>query len=332
MANDFSQDAGCKALWKFENGALTTDSKGANTLTAVNTPTADTAIYKEGAAATNLAVASHQFYKIADANLAAGFPLKNGDTTKLITVCLWVRPTSLSGWRALVGKPSYGATSSAVGLEMIGATLYLKYNGSDISTGLTLAINNYYHIGLAIDGVNKTVYLRVVKDSDGSVQVWNYTPAAVMNIGTTEWRIGAYTDNDANYTFDGKLDEVVVFNRILFPGEMTAIRNGVFPTVVNDVIAADVAVIPLYENQPVVSVATSQVIALWNDISPDGHVYVADAEAQAVYENFPKVTVGGLSIMVLWSDRLPSKRKFPVPNPRIRWQSQFGCRKFPVAP
>jgi hypothetical protein len=31
MANDFSADSNCKALWRFENGALTTDSKGGNT-------------------------------------------------------------------------------------------------------------------------------------------------------------------------------------------------------------------------------------------------------------------------------------------------------------
>ena len=48
MANDFSGDPSCKAVWRFENGALTADSKGANTLTAVNGPTADTSLYKEG--------------------------------------------------------------------------------------------------------------------------------------------------------------------------------------------------------------------------------------------------------------------------------------------
>ena len=33
MANDFSGDNSCKALWSFESGALTTDSKSTNTLT-----------------------------------------------------------------------------------------------------------------------------------------------------------------------------------------------------------------------------------------------------------------------------------------------------------
>lgn len=31
MANNFTADPNCKALWRFENGALTVDSKGTNT-------------------------------------------------------------------------------------------------------------------------------------------------------------------------------------------------------------------------------------------------------------------------------------------------------------
>ena len=47
MANDFTNDANCKALWNFDDGALTTDSKGTNTLTNSGV-TADTVDFKEG--------------------------------------------------------------------------------------------------------------------------------------------------------------------------------------------------------------------------------------------------------------------------------------------
>lgn len=332
MSNDFSDDPSCKAVWRFENGALTADSKGANTLTAVNGPTADTSLFKEGGASVNLATASHQFFKIADASLSAGFPLKSGDTLKLITACLWVRPTSLSGWRGLVGKPSYGGVSTAVGLEMNGSTLYLKYNGADINTGLTLAINNFYHIALGIDGINKAITLLVVKDSDASTQTWNYAPSAQMNLGSTEWRIGAYTDNDANYTFDGKIDEVVIFNRLLEPAETTAIRNGTYPNIVPVVRVAAGFAFPLYADQPAVRAVDCQAIVLWNDVAPTGHLYTSNAAAQAVYENSPELHLSEAHVMVLWSDQLPGKRKFPLPNPRLRYQTQFGCRKFPVVP
>ena len=156
MANDFSGDPSCKAVWRFENGALTADSKGANTLTAVNSPTADTSLYKEGGASVNLATASHQFFKIADANLSRisaqerRYPQAN-HRLPLGETYVAVRLAGLGGQAVL------WSSSTAVGLEMNGSTLYLKYNGVDISTGITLAINNFYHIGLAIDGVNKAV-------------------------------------------------------------------------------------------------------------------------------------------------------------------------------
>ena len=93
MANDFSEDARCKALWKLEDGALTADSQGTNTLTAsANPPTSDLVDFKEGAACGVFVNASHQFLKIANASLDSGFPLKYGeDVTKKITACGWVK-------------------------------------------------------------------------------------------------------------------------------------------------------------------------------------------------------------------------------------------------
>ena len=47
MANDFSLDNNCLVLYRFENGALTTDSKDSATLVASSpSPTADTTHYK----------------------------------------------------------------------------------------------------------------------------------------------------------------------------------------------------------------------------------------------------------------------------------------------
>jgi len=77
VANIFTNDSNCKALWRFENGALTTDSKGTNTLTNNNTVVADTVNFKEGAASANLESSSSQYFSITNANLNAGFPLKD---------------------------------------------------------------------------------------------------------------------------------------------------------------------------------------------------------------------------------------------------------------
>lgn len=231
MANNFATDASVKALYNFESGALGTDSGpvGTNTLTLRNTPTADTTHYKQGAAGVALAAASHQYLDITNANLSTGFPFKSGDTTKLLTVCAWVYANSLSGWNGLLGMLSYaGADNSGWGLEFNGTTLYAMWNGSDISTGLTLTTGYWYHITLWMDGVNKSLKVKVIKDSDGSVQYWTNTPSAVQNVGTLPFRIGTYTNKDSSNTFDGTIDEVVVCNRLLNHLEALQIKGGTY--------------------------------------------------------------------------------------------------------
>lgn len=92
MANDFSADERCKALWKFESGALTTDSEGTNTLVAsASPPTADTTNYREGAASALFTSADSQCYSIADASLDSGFPWKNGESNLDGSFCFWAK-------------------------------------------------------------------------------------------------------------------------------------------------------------------------------------------------------------------------------------------------
>ena len=92
MANDFSGDGNCKALWSFESGAFTDDSKGGNDLTDNNTVT--TAVISapppgDGTQCANPEQGSTEFFDIDDSALDAGFPLKNGDSNKKISVCFW---------------------------------------------------------------------------------------------------------------------------------------------------------------------------------------------------------------------------------------------------
>src|SRR5208282_5472922 len=90
MANNFSTDSSCKALWRFESGALTTDSIGPNTLTPVGSPTANTSIYKEGAASIQLN-GSSQYAYITDASMVTnGVPLNHSDSVKQATICCWM--------------------------------------------------------------------------------------------------------------------------------------------------------------------------------------------------------------------------------------------------
>ena len=103
-ANDFSSCTATKAVWSVDNGALTTDSKGTNTLTDNNTVQTDTVNFKEGDAAADLELGNGEYFNITDANLDSGFPLKSGETNDDFTVCLWVKLESVSGFLTLVSK------------------------------------------------------------------------------------------------------------------------------------------------------------------------------------------------------------------------------------
>ena len=88
----FSTDSNCVALYKFESGALTTDSKGGNTLVlGGGSPVADAVDYKEGAACVDFELGDSDYYTVADGDLDAAFPFKNGGSETAISVCFWVK-------------------------------------------------------------------------------------------------------------------------------------------------------------------------------------------------------------------------------------------------
>jgi hypothetical protein len=226
VANDFSGDSSVKALWRFESGSLTVDSKSTNTLTAANTPTADTGDYKEGAAAAVVVHASHQYFTISDANLATGFPLKSGDSVKKITIAGWVYPTDASSSALIFGKTSY---DSGPGLYYNGTSLRCQYNTNDITIGDVLTLGTWHHIALIIDGVTGVMMVRLFKASNLTVTDYILTALGTLSNQSNNFRIGAWSDQDVSYTANCKFDEVVVFDRLLPVVDIDAIRQGIFP-------------------------------------------------------------------------------------------------------
>ena len=239
MANDFSGDSRCKALWRFESGALTIDSKGANTLTAVNAPAANGSDFKEGAASAALVYASHQYFSIPDASLDADFPLKNGDAVQKATFCFFVKPASFASNttpQTLIGHPGYSPGTYKFFAVLAGSgnnlLLYWGYSsGSSLysfDTGIQLLTGAWWHIAIRVDGINKVLNVRAWKYADSSLETYSITPGSVMSIAATELRIGGTIQSDTAYSFDGLIDEVVVFNDLLSDVEIDKIRNGTF--------------------------------------------------------------------------------------------------------
>lgn len=233
MANDFSGDSNCVALWKFDNNA--NDSKGGNDLTEVNTPAYDAGDKKEGTHSIDLESGSDEHCSIADGDLDAGFPGKSGTSEQSFSICCWVKPESLSGWMGLVDK--YITTGD---LRVYTLNLYngavgfrLGYSAGAAATSLTfdtvLEVGKWYHIAITYDASDNGMKIRVWDDDAGALLDDNKatTAGGDMSPRAAPLEIGRFYTDDA-YTFDGRMDEVVIFNDVLSDDEIDQIRAGTY--------------------------------------------------------------------------------------------------------
>ena len=243
MANDFSGDANCVALWNLENGALTTDSIGGNTLTNNNVVVADVVNYKQGAASGDFELGSTNWLDITDASLDADFPLKNGDTTKTMSVCFWVRFESLTTTDALVSKFTAAADKRSFHIVSESAADKLRlvsgYNNGasseDVTYGTGFATGIWYHCGITLDGVAKSYRLRVWDDNAGALLDSDTTGSFGNETSATTSDLMIGTSRAATRRYhDGLMDEVVVFKDILSADEIDDIRRGIYGRGTND--------------------------------------------------------------------------------------------------
>jgi len=231
--NDFG-DVNCVALWRLENGALTVDSKGGNTLTN-DAVVADAVNYKEGEASGDFEWSSSAFMTIADADLDAGFPLKDGDSTKKISVCAWIMPESLPTEGCFFAKWDHAGLKRQLQILQLGSPsdirVYIGYNGGVsyeevVTLNTNMVVNQWYHIGFTFQDSDKSWRLRVWDESGESVMEDTGNTINNINIEDSFFTLGCVSDG-INH-FDGRIDEVVVFNDILTSDEIDQIRVGTY--------------------------------------------------------------------------------------------------------
>lgn len=228
MANDFSGDPHCVALWKFDNDA--TDSKGGNDLTPVDSPTYDSSVKKEGTHSADLP--SGPYFTIADADLDANFPGKNGTSEQSFSICCWYRKNSNKAGLfvsklGVSGKWSYRIwqSSSSVIRFQIGYN-----NGESVTSlyfGTVTVADIWYHIAAVYNA----------SDNSMKIRVWDDNAGALLDSNATETAGGDMTPADApiliggdggDYNIDGYLDEVVIFKDVLTDDEIDDIRAGTY--------------------------------------------------------------------------------------------------------
>jgi hypothetical protein len=231
MANDFSGDTACVALWRFENGALTTDSKSTNTLTDQGTVQTDTTNYKEGAASAKFEINNAECFWISDANLSAGFPFKSGDTNKKILCCLWFKQESQTPYQGLIYKGDVALGKASFGSIINGDLLYLSLGAgeSDKTVLDGIVLDHWYHLGFSYKDSDKSYYVKLVNVDDSvtteiSGTATNSAAAENTILGIATWCTnGVPASVMGSYGFDGLIDEMVIFNDL--PGTAQGIED-----------------------------------------------------------------------------------------------------------
>jgi len=240
MANDFTKDLSCYALYRMETGALTADSISINTLTSTGTITASSdhqeggySVYFNGSAA-----ALH----ISDANLVSEFPLRSDDATKIISCSLWFKlKTGMTSGdrRLLLGKfDGYGGARRTFALftTNISGTYYLQMvkgygtgTAEEVTTLFAFNLAQWYHLGVSYKDSTKAWTARLWNGSTASSNGGTCANALVLS-SYCDFNIGGHKYNllDYGYVPDGYLDEVTISNRILTDGEFDQIRQGIY--------------------------------------------------------------------------------------------------------
>jgi hypothetical protein len=199
-----------KAYYRFESGALTTDSSGENhTLTAISDPAEGTgkfggAVDLDGNDA--YSAADHADFK-PTGNFTVGAWVKTtGDADDAFVLVSYSQNTKVAGWGLYIGY-----VSSTVGMAKF---ITGKNTGTTVNTDWKLATGtvdivdgNWHFIVATWDGSNIKVY------TDGGDEVsvaWTYAPAYAA---TNYVRVGCNNLTGTNTQFlTGSLDDVFLLN------------------------------------------------------------------------------------------------------------------------
>ena len=248
-ANVFSGDPNCVAVYRFESGALTTDSQGSNTLTMAygysTPPQEETSDYQEGACCTDLERSHVQHFYRTDANLPNDFPGKNGQTTYGVSVVGYIKLEATTNGQPVATKSGWqnkkGWNLTVLNFSSTGYAPKLLWaispTGTDYSQGVywptQIQTGTWYHVAATF---NNTTYAWTldVWDVDANQRLGGGDPnsgtfGSPLNIDDGELGVGGDRSISSNplsyYALDGLLDEVAIFNDVLTADEITAIRS-----------------------------------------------------------------------------------------------------------
>lgn len=140
-----------------------------------------------------------------------------------LTLNAWVNPESYPGWAEIVGKGNVSFGPYALQLSTSGTgTIRFTYNQQNpwtyfVDSTNTIPLNQWSFVTLTYDGSKARFYINGNLDSEHTLNVALTQTSSGLSIGCDP--------PGANEFFDGKIDEVNVWNKALTLSEITTLYN-----------------------------------------------------------------------------------------------------------
>ena len=193
------------SYWKLdESSGNASDSVGSNTATNNGTATYTAAKINNGIDVNG----SSQYFSFATCP-------QTGSGS--FSIAAWVNGDTISSNHCIAGFGT-GNTLQGVTFDIRGSKLYADfYASTSVTATTTLSTATWYFVVVTYDGTNLRLYLNTTLDgTSGSVT------ASIVDgdgaIGRAFWAAGNY--------FDGRIDEVGMWSRVITGAEMTTLYNG----------------------------------------------------------------------------------------------------------
>ena len=228
------------ALFKFESGALYTDSQGGNSLQDHNSVSTETASPLEGTGSARFYAPDGEYLSITDANTDADFPLRENDANRQASFCFRIKLNSDGDtFPHILGRYSTSA-GRVFAVAYVKSTLipyisigYANGGSADIYYfGSAMSVGTEYSGVFVYDGDTETYRLSIY-DKDGATYLdTDLTGTAsnamdVSTFGTPDFTIGGRSGDGGQY-LGALVDELAAIKGILTTEEIGQVHAGTY--------------------------------------------------------------------------------------------------------
>ena len=231
----YLNDPACAAYWRFEAGALGSDSVGTNHL-SVRGPQANTSDFIEGQASAEFPGGTARL-SCGDSSLDAGFPMKSDGINKDITTIQWIKFSELGPHvNEFWGKYKDGNVVYRLSVHNDGRVrISSGYEGGFVNQEA-----DWFPTPVEPDRWYFIASTYQYSDRSYRLQIYDYTAGDFLDddlTGNFEYDIVVGDPGDGYFTlsfasesfsFRGLMDACIVFNRALSVQELEDIRLGMF--------------------------------------------------------------------------------------------------------